>query len=232
MVLAQALAAARMLRARKLTGRLLQNLAHARHVAGDLSGARARYAEALTIAKASGAEGLGALIATHLAELEFRSGDAPAGMRLAGEALAALRTLNGARRVAVTLCNMAAYLLALERYDEARAHAREAVALARDAQSAVHLLFGLQHLAAVVALRPNDDHECAGNDRTRAARLLGYVDSQLIALEALREYTEQQEYDKVLAALGEALGEEDLAKLMDDGRAWSEDQAVAEALST
>jgi Arc/MetJ family transcription regulator len=62
-----------------------------------------------------------------------------------------------------------------------------------------------------------------------AARLLGYVDARLAALEALRYHTEQQEYDAMLPALREALGADELSKLMAEGSTWSEDQAVAEA---
>ena len=39
-----------------------------------------------------------------------------------------------------------------------------------------------------------------------------------------------KEYDKTLSALIGALGATDCAKFMSEGRAWSEDQAVAEAL--
>jgi hypothetical protein len=123
---------------------------------------------------------------------------------------------------------MAAYLIALDRYDEARTHARDAAALARDLQVQVLLTLSLQHLAAVAALRP--DRERGRGDRMRAARLLGYVDARLTALEALRGYAEQQEYNKMLTALRNALGEDGLAKLMDEGSTWSEDQAVAEAM--
>lgn len=52
----------------------------------------------------------------------------------------------------------------------------------------------------------------------------------LTALEALRDYTEQQEYDKMLVVLADALGEEQLATLMEEGRTWTEDQAVTKAL--
>jgi hypothetical protein len=59
---------------------------------------------------------------------------------------------------------------------------------------------------------------------------LGYVDARLDAFEALREFTEQQEYDKMLAALRNALSEDEPAKLIGEGRAWNENQAVAEAM--
>ncbi len=65
---------------------------------------------------------------------------------------------------------------------------------------------------------------------SRAARQLGYVDARLSALEAQREYTETQEYDKILRALREALGQQQLAGLIDESRAWTGDHAVSEAL--
>jgi hypothetical protein len=86
----------------------------------------------------------------------------------------------------------------------------------------------LQHLAAVAVLRPY-----AGAPRetlARAAYLLGYVDALFATLEALREYTEQQEYDKMIPVLRDALGADEVAKLMAEGSTWSEDQAVAEAM--
>jgi hypothetical protein len=59
---------------------------------------------------------------------------------------------------------------------------------------------------------------------------LGYVDARLAALEALREYTEQQEYDKMTLALSQALGAGEFTRLMQEGAAWNEDQACAEAM--
>ncbi len=220
-LLGEALEAARALGARRLVPRVLQGLAVAHMFSGDMAGARVLYAEALTICKALGAERAVAQVALNLAETEFYAGDASAALRLANEALVALRALNATRSVANVLCNMAAYLLALDRYDEARARAREALALSRDVQLDVMLAVALQHLAAVAGLR---------SDSTRAARLLGYVDARLNALEALREYTQQQEYDTIRAALREALGEDEITHLMAEGSAWSEDQACAEAM--
>jgi hypothetical protein len=87
----------------------------------------------------------------------------------------------------------------------------------------------LQHLAAVAALRPNAEAP-SREEHARTSRLLGYVDTQLAELEAQREYTEQQEYDKTLAALRDALGADECAKFMAEGSSWSEDHAVAEAM--
>jgi tetratricopeptide (TPR) repeat protein len=206
----------------------LEDLASIRSLSNDLAGARARYAEALAIYQGLGDVWMAGNVATNLADAEFLAGNALTALKLTGEALAVDRALNNARAVANDLWNMAAYLIALDRYDEARTHARDALALVRDLQVQVLLTLSLQHLAAVAALRP--DQERGHGDRMRAAQLLGYVDARLTALEALREYGGQQGYDKMLVALRNALREDELAKLMDEGRAWTEDQAVAEGM--
>jgi predicted ATPase/DNA-binding XRE family transcriptional regulator len=209
---------------------VLVDLALARHYAGDVAGARARYAETLAIARATGSERMAAQIAINLAEAEFRSGDAPSALRLAGEALDAHRARNDMKNVANDLRNMAAYLVAMGRYDEARLHAREALALCRDIQAEVAVAFTLQHLAAIAALRRTEDAPLARDDRVRATQLLGFVNARLSALEALREYTEHQEYDSMLPALCDAFDSGACAQLMTEGSSWSEDHTVAEAL--
>ena len=228
-LLTQALAEARTLGVRRFTIIVLEDLAVARQFAGDVAGARQYSAEALAIARSIGAEREAAAVARNLAEAEFRGGDAAAALRLAGESLAVDRAFNDTRNAAGVLRNMAAYLVALERYDEARVSAREGLTAARDTQVAVGVAFALQHLAAVATLC----HDVAAplrEERARAARVSGYVDAQLAALEALREYTEQQEYDRMLPALRDALGVDECAKLMAEGGTWNEDQAVAEAM--
>jgi tetratricopeptide (TPR) repeat protein len=229
-VLHEALATFRKSGASTLTGAALESIAVARNALGDSVGARAYFAEALEIFKANGAGRLAAALANNLAEVEFRSGNAEAALRLAGDVLAAdLRTVF-THRTGFLMCNMAAYLVALERYDEARSRSREAITMARDRRYEVVVVWALQHLAAVAALRPNADAERRREDRRRAARLLPHTDARLNSLEAMREYTEQQEYDKVSAMLRDTFDEEELDALAKEGRAWSEAQAVAEAL--
>ena len=225
-LLREALAAGRRLHLRKLTGWALEGLSWACQQTGDIAGARAFSLEALAIAKEVGADGLLADSSTNLAEVEFRSGDVAAALRVGNEALELQRARND---TTIILCNLAAYLLADGRFDDARSYAREGLAVTRDAQYEVFFAFALQHLAAIAALRPCDDAEQVREDKARAARLTGYVDRHIAELDAVREYTEQEEYDKMLAKLGGALGET-LRDLMDEGRAWDEDRAVAEAM--
>ncbi len=215
----------------KLTCWVLEALGAARYLAGDLAGARARFAEALDLAAATGHWQLTATVSLSLAEAEFRGGgDALTALRIAREALVAYRTGDDVPGAATAQSDIVAYLVALERFGEAFAQARETIAPLRDAQREVTLVFTLQHLAAIAALRPGDDAARVRYDRVRAAGLLGFVDARSAALGALRENTERLEYEKILAALRETLDPAELARTIAEGSAWSEDHAVAQAL--
>ena len=229
-LLSQALAASHALEKRRLTGLALQGLALAANALGDVAEARSLHADALEIFRVIGAKRTAAAVSVNLAETEFHSGDAAEALRLAGEALDAFRGFNHTLGVALALRNMAAYLTALERFDEARTYGREGLVTARDAQDEVGVAFVLQHLVAIAALRPTGDAKPKHDDQLRAARVLGYVNTRIETLELFREYTEQQEYDKVHSALSDALGANECAKLMAEGGIWNEDQAVAEAM--
>ena len=220
--LAAALKEVRALGVPSVIGDVLQSLAIARSHAGDVAGSRSLFAEALALFRSVGAERVCAHIAGNLAEAEFHEGNAEKALRLENEALATYRAFNHKLGAAISLSNIAAYLIALERFDDARAVAREGLAAARDVQWEAGVTWGLQHLAATAALR---------GDPAPGARLLGYVDARLEAIEALRQHTEQQERDAMLPALRDALGDDQLAQLMKEGAAWSEDRAVAEALT-
>ncbi len=229
--LTAALKEARATGVRSTIGDILQSIAVARSHAGDLAGARPLFAEALAMFRSVGAERVCSHIAGNLAEAEFHEGNAAEALRLENEALATYRRFNHKLGAAISLCNIAAYLIALERYEDACVSARDGLAAARDTQWEAGVLWSLQHLAATAALRRAGDAQRVGGDRLGAARILGYVDARLDAVEALRQHTERQEHDKMLAALREALGEDQLAKLMAEGAAWNEDRAVAAALA-
>ena len=226
-LLRDALAKFRALGTRKAESFALDRLAWVRSLDGDIDVARALHGEALATARAAGGEQQAAWIALNFAEMEFRAGDAVSALRFADEALTVFRAFDDNRSVTNVLCNVAAYLIALQRYDEACVSACEALAVARDAQHSVGVAFTLQHLAAIAALH-SEVWSQASDDRSRAARILGFVDARIASLEALREYTEQHEYDAVIPLLRDALGEDALANLMAEGSAWSEDRAIAE----
>jgi predicted ATPase/class 3 adenylate cyclase len=227
-MLALALQEARAVGVRSVIADVLQSIAVARNHAGDVAGARPLFAEALAMFRSIGAERVISTIAGNLAEAEFHEGNAVEALRLENEALTTYRAFNHRLGAAISLGNIAAYLIALERYEEARISAQNGLAAARNAHWEAGVVWGLQHLAAAAALWPADHEEPTRGDRVRAARLLGYVDARLNGLEALRQHTEQQEHDKMFAALRDALGEDQLEKLMAEGATWTEERAVAE----
>ncbi len=222
-LLHQALSEARALKARKQEAYVLQRLADAYDETGDILTARQFYDQALAAARPAGAARLASISAVNLAEMDFRGGDAQTALQLVRESMTAFREFHDTRDLANAKFNEAAYLVALQRYDDARVSAREALTAARDMQWPFGIIVTLQHLAGIAALRPNAD-------APRAARILGYVDAAITGLGTTREYTEQHEHDAAIAAIHAALGADELAKLMTEGTNCSEDQAVAEAL--
>ncbi|HEY1655216.1 MAG TPA: hypothetical protein VGF86_08900, partial [Candidatus Tumulicola sp.] len=156
-LLAEALALARLLDNRRLTALVQGDLGTARSRRGDIEGARQLYAEALASYSVLGLERPAASIAGHLAEIEFAGGDPAAALQLARDARRGHEATHNRRSTANDLSNMAAYLVAMQRYDDALEHAFLAVLAARDVKATVLTAFALQHVAAVCALRDSDD---------------------------------------------------------------------------
>ena len=192
-LLEDALAAARRLDNRRLQALALGDLGTARSRRGDVEGARHFYADALAYYVALGLERPVASIAGNLAEVEFAAGDAAAALQRAEEARAGHEATQNRRSVANVLCNMAAYLVALDCFDDARAHAAQFLLAEHDVKQTVLTAYTLQHLAAAAALESSTGRRRIEDVRERAAMLLGFVDARLAALEAQREYTERQD---------------------------------------
>ena len=228
-MLEAALATARRLDNRRMQALVLGNLGTARSRCGDIAGARQFYADALAYYEALNLERPAASIAGNLAEVEFAAGDAAAALRLAEEARSGHEATQNRRSVGNDLCNVTAYLIALNCFDDARDYGAQALSVLREVKQTVLTAYALQHLAAVAALQPNSNKRSADAARKRAAMLLGFVDAWLASLGAQREYTERQEYERVIAALRMAMGER-LQSLMALGAEWTEDVAVAIAL--
>ncbi len=228
-LLREALSIARRVGNHGLEALLLGDLGTARNRCGDIEGARAFYAEALARYAPLGLERPAASIAGHLAEVEFAAGDAAAALQRAEEARLGHEATHNRRSAANDLSNMSAYLIFLDCFDDARIHATQALAAARDVRATVLTAFILQHLAAIGALQRAWGRQTNSDREERAAMLLGFVDARLHSLGARREYTERQEYDRVLSALRERF-EERLASLMTVGADWGEERAVAAAL--
>ncbi len=198
-------------------------------IAGDTSGSRPLFHEALSLLKSIGATRPAAHIAPLLAEAEFQDGNAVTAVDLLSEAVAAERALGHLDNVPFDLCNLSAYLIALDRWNDAERDAREALALALDRQIPAATVWALHHLSAILALRGYEDDRAELAARRRAAQLLGFVDARIAELRMRRDFTEQKEYERALRALSSALrGEADA--LRDEGRRWNQERAAEEAV--
>src|SRR5215469_13121661 len=90
--------------------------------------------------------------------------------------------------------NLAAYLVALGRYDEARRYATEALDISGRFRFAAQQAWALQHLAALAALSPCAEHK-RSEQLSRAATLMGFVDARYASMGGALEPTDQREYD-------------------------------------
>jgi tetratricopeptide (TPR) repeat protein len=211
-------------------GGLYLDLGSARSARGDIAGARDFFARALKQFEEDQDEANIAITAGTLADAEFHGGDPQAAVRRAQDALAASHL---APAISVWIqSNMAAFLIALGRFDEARQCAHAALRNALHLQLEFLIIVLLQHLAATLALEPNAQPGPASSVGSElAAQLTGYVDSRIREIDVAREFTERQEYERMLAALTCALGVERLTELMADGSMLKEERAVDLALS-
>jgi predicted ATPase/DNA-binding CsgD family transcriptional regulator len=188
---------------------------------GDMAGGRELLTQALTAYRPLGDESGTAQGLACLAELEFADGQFEQALRLAAEALETHSRGKNAADTAIDYLNIAAYSIPLGNVDRARKAALKGLRWARQGQYALGIAIALQHFASLGAVR-GQEHS--------AARLIGYVNGQYAELGSEREYTEKWSYDKLMAALRERLSGAEIEKLATEGAAWSEDQAVEEAL--
>jgi hypothetical protein len=121
----------------------------------------------------------------------------------------------------IDLNNSSAYHIALDELDEARESAQEALRSAQVEQNSWNTSVALQHVALLTALRGNAH---------LGAHLVGYVNRRLMELGVQREATEEWGYEKLVSVLREQIDEAEIKSLEQQGAAWSEDQAVQEAL--
>ncbi|MBV9103570.1 MAG: helix-turn-helix domain-containing protein [Candidatus Eremiobacteraeota bacterium] len=230
-MLQSALTTARKLRRPRLIAVLLEELGTACSRSDDLIAARNFYAQALALCSLHGFERLCASLMAQSGEIAYGSGEPAEALRYAESALSTHRSLRNRRASAAGLCNVTAYLISLDRFDEARDRGREALAAARDVQGRLYTAYALQHLASVAALHADSSHGDGAVRAERAASLLGFVDGRLEALELVRERTEQRTYDRARNALVERLGASTFDKLARQGVEWNDERSIEEALA-
>jgi tetratricopeptide (TPR) repeat protein len=224
--LKETLAIARSLGDRRLLAFTLRCLGSASAADGDIVAARDYLAESQPIHDAK----LGGIsLAVDLSEYEFRAGNVELALSHAMDSLAPVRQFGHPNVLGHHCANISGYLIALGRYDEAEAFARETLDSARGHPLPVVAAWALQRLGAIAALRPQAG-EPAPQSYARAARILGFVNARIAAMGSARNYVGQQEYDRVINVLRSAIGANVLANLISEGETMSEEQGVKEAL--
>ncbi|HEY2474132.1 MAG TPA: tetratricopeptide repeat protein, partial [Candidatus Cybelea sp.] len=195
--------------------RTLGSIAVSYEMIGRPQAGRKAMLEALEIAYAEGDERLVGVTLINLAETEFSLGEPERSLRHMEELLASRASRKNARLRANAKANLAVYLLALRRREEALATARAAVLDAREAGDAGIVACAIQHLAAMLSRA----------DARTAAKLLGYVDG-VFAAGYRRENTERYTHTMLSTALHEQLSDDEIDALGHEGAALTELQAA------
>jgi predicted ATPase/transcriptional regulator with XRE-family HTH domain len=224
-LLQRSLQAARLLDNTPLAGLALAGLARIRSVAGDFAAARAHLTEAFALYEATGADAYSVLVQSAAAGIEFAAGDVERAVKFCTSAVAAMREFGLTLFLTMELNNLAGYLTASGRWTQARASAREALALARDTQQLAEVAWSLQHLAAIAALSAEDSRRAAAG-AVIAARVFGYVDARIAALGSSRQYLAQREYVRVTTLLRESMDAGRFEEWSASGAALTEEQIV------
>ena len=230
-LIAEALTAARQLDEPRLIAWTLRCLAYAHAKGGDFAAARSYLLEVLPIYETEFGKVDLAYTINDLGRCEFGTGNVELALDYAMKAVAISRE-NDERgtSTATALDSLVVYLIASERYGEAEGYARKALELASGAHLDVLAAFALQHLAALAVLRtPRGEEGC--RVRERAARIFGFVDARLASIGSAQLMIQEQEHDRVMALLREAMTPEDLTALLAAGAEMTQERAVAEALA-
>lgn len=188
---------------------------------GDRRQGRELDAQALVACRNLGDKFGEAIVLINLAELEFAEGHHEEALRCVNDALEILSRSKNAFNLAIAQSNKAAYCIALGGFTEARESARDGLRFAQEAQNEGLVVNALEQFAMLAA---------NGDNMQSAARLRGYVDAQNRRLGRERTGAWEVAYENLVADLREKLSEDKIKKLAAEGVAWSEDQAVEEAL--
>jgi predicted ATPase len=231
--LREALAKAQKHNSGKLAAKILYLIAEACAANGEFSQARDACAEAFALfPDAKGDRLMVSLIVR--SEIEFQAGDAETALRITTEALGQVSTLrkseNAEVHEATLSANAAVYLVSLERFDEARAYAQAALAIASRLQFPSEQIWALQHLAAISVFELDEGDGRYPEAVERAALLTGFIRKRYEDLRAALGPTERQEFDRILETLRVALPADRLAALQERGAMFSDEEAIAEAM--
>ncbi len=196
----------------------LRSLAIACYFTHDFVGARPLLRQSEAVAKAVGDLRGAAAVQLAAAELTFAEGSTEEAIDITNAMLSGGKC--NRRQKVLGLTNLAAYLLAVDRVEDARRVAQDALheALALDWQAAIVRL--VEHLALVAILT---------DQPAQAARMLGYCVAFYDTGAASREYTELATFNRLSALVSSVVPQKSLQQLRAEGAAWSGDQAAQSA---
>jgi hypothetical protein len=192
--------------------RTLGNLGRLLQLEGAVEEARSMLLEVMQLSAGIGDDRSATVMSIVIAEIDFARGDAQAAAERARENLADHHILRKSTDLrAGQESNLAAYLFALGRDDEARSMALLSIREANYTYAAVPM----QHLAAIIA----------PHHPKRAATLLGYIERVFDETSFSREQTEIYTLERLRSTLREHLDEAEITRLGEIGAALTEDQA-------
>ncbi len=186
---------------------------------GDAASASDHMEAAAALIRRSGEPGKAAAALHNLGLVAMRQGDDLRAEPLLTESLSGFRESGNAWAVAVALVNLAD--LRQRRGDTAAG--AELLGEALDIQLRQRSAWGVA-ACLVVLVRLSGTR----SDPARVARLLGAAEALLAKAGVSLDADEREAYDRVVEALRERLGEEELAAALAAGRALSLDDAVTE----
>ena len=195
----------------------LRSLAVSRYFTLDFDGARPLMAQSEAVARQVGDARGHAAVQIAASELEFAAGAPEAAVAATG-AMLAQGDCSRRQRV-LGSCNLASYLLALDRVDEARKTALASLSEAQSLGWKAAMVRAVEHLALAAALRGKPE---------AAARMLGYTTEFYRNATATREHTEKATFLRLGASLEAALPSHKRDALMAEGASWTHERAAAE----
>ncbi|HEY2474002.1 MAG TPA: tetratricopeptide repeat protein [Candidatus Cybelea sp.] len=172
--------------------------------------------EVLDLAREAGDEPLISITLINLGECAFALGDVEAAIDRARKNLSSSAVARNVRLRAVQGSNLALYLLASGRTDDARKMAFAALRDARAAGDDAMVAVALQHWAAIIARQ----------DPKRAVRVLGFAQSVFDRIGFKREQAELYSYDMLSSTLTEVLAPGELEVWAVEGASMTEERAV------
>jgi predicted ATPase len=189
-------------------------------ITNDYTEARRRYTDALELAQELEDVPREGNMLLCLAEVEFNLGDVGRAIELGRDAAIRFRSTLGQRPyLAISLLNLASYLIVQDDPLEARPFAAEALSAAREEGGyVVRVLLQLWALLGALEGRPIE-----------AARLIGFVDAGFASGGEVRQGTEQIIHDRLSDLLKTELPSAKIEACAAEGARWNEFRAVAYA---